>query len=43
MLTFLVAFTSSDVTILQLLIKGNVSWLNRKIQHRDGKIPVPEQ
>ena len=38
MLTFLVAFTSSNATVLQRLNnKGNISWLNRKIHYIDGE------
>ena len=44
MLTYLVAFISSDVAILQRLNKvSNVSWPNRKIHHLDGESPVPKQ
>ena len=44
MLTFLVAFTSFDVTVLHCLSKVRVViWLNRKIQHQDGESLIPKQ
>ena len=44
MLTFLAVFTSSDVSFTACKqSKSNVSWLNRKIQHRDGESPISKQ
>ena len=42
-LTFLVAFTSPDVTASQHLSKVRVSELNRKIQHQDDESFIAKQ
>ena len=35
-------FFSCSFTVLKQS-KSNVSWLNGKIQHRDGESPIPKQ